>query len=136
MPGVYGDMLSAFPELLEDYEVFKMDPRAVGGYGERYDKRTATGYLSHRKSRRAGHVSEALLKNDEATFWERHNVMTGESSIEQLDFMETKGKLWRFVEEDDFGKEGNFTRWTVQKVAGNTDQQVPHSTVRLGAEDF
>jgi hypothetical protein len=41
-----------------------------------------------------------------------------------------------FVEEDDFGVEGGFTRWTVQLVSGNTDQQTPDTAVWLRAEDF
>jgi hypothetical protein len=37
--------------------------------------------------------------------------------------------VYIFIEEDDFGEEGGFTRWTVQRVAGNTDQQVTNTKV-------
>jgi hypothetical protein len=129
-------MLAAFPELLKEYEVFKMGPRIGAGYGERYDKKTVTGYWSWRKAREMGIEGDARTKNDRATFWERHDLLTGESRIAQGCYAEVRGHLYIFVEDDDFGEEGGFTRWTVQRVAGNTGKQVPDDTVRLGAEDF
>jgi hypothetical protein len=129
-------MLAAFPELIKDYEVFKMDPHAGAGYGERYDKREVRGYMSWRKAREADVVGGTSTKNDRGTFWEECDYLTGESRIDELDFVEIKKKLYRFVEGDDFSEEGGFARWTVQRVTGNTDQQVPDDTVRLGAEDF
>jgi hypothetical protein len=129
MGGVYGDMLAAFPELLKDYEVFKMNPRIGAGYGERYDKRTVTGYMSWRKTREMGIEGDARTKNDRATFWEQHDGLIGESRIEQGDYVEVKRNLYIFVEDDDFSAEGGFTRWTVQYVAGNTDRQTTNTTV-------
>jgi hypothetical protein len=122
-------MLTAFPELLKDYEVFKMQPHIDAGYGERYDKRIVTGYMSWRKAREADIVGDAAIKNDRGTFLEQCNFLTGESRIDQFDFVEIKKKLYRFVEGDDFSTEGGFARWTVQYVAGNTDQQVTNTKV-------
>jgi hypothetical protein len=126
---IYGDQLAAFPELMADYEVFKMPPRIGAGYGERYDKKTVTGYLSWRKAREADVVGDAATKNDRGTFWEQSDFRTGESRIEQFDMVEIKGKLYRFVEGDDFSREGGFARWTVQYVAGNTDRQTTNTRV-------
>jgi hypothetical protein len=136
MAGVYGDMLAAFPELMSKYEVFKMNPRTGAGYGERYDRRAVRGYMSWRKAREAEIIAGSFVKNDRGTFWERGDPETGGSLIELGDLVEIKGVLYRFVEGDDFTREGRFSRWTVQMVAGNTDKQVPDSAVRLGAEDF
>jgi hypothetical protein len=129
MAGCYGDMLAAFPELLKDYEVFKMKPYIGAGYGERRDKRIVSGYMSWRKAREAGIVGDAATKNDRGTFWEQCDFLTGESGIEPFDLVEIKGKLYRFVEGDDFSAEGGFVRWTVQLVAGNTDQQITNTKV-------
>jgi hypothetical protein len=126
---VYGDMLPAFPELMKDYEVFKMPPRIGAGYGERYDKKTVTGYMSWRKAREADVVGDAATENDRGTFWEQCDFLTGESRIEQFDMVEIKGELYRFVEGDDFSHEGGFARWTVQFMAGNTDQQTTNTKV-------
>jgi hypothetical protein len=120
---VYGNQLTAFPELMEDYEVFKMSPCIGAGYGERYGKKAVTGYMSWRKAREADVVGDAATKNDRGTFWEQCDFLTGESRIEQFDMVEINGELYRFVEGDDFSREGGFARWTVQYVAGNTDQQ-------------
>jgi hypothetical protein len=129
MTASYGDMLAAFPELLKEYGVFKMNSRIGASYGERYDKKTVTGYMSWRKAREADIVGDAATKNDRGTFWEQCDFLTGESRIEQFDLVEIKGKLYRFVEGDDFSHEGGFARWTVQYVAGNTDQQITNTQV-------
>jgi hypothetical protein len=129
MGGVYGDMLPEFPELLKDYEVFKMNPRIGAGYGERHDKKTVTGYMSWRKAREADIAGGAATKNDRGTFWEQCEFHTGESRIQQFDLMEIAGKLYRFVEGDDFSHEGGFARWTLQYVAGNTDRQTTNTKV-------
>jgi hypothetical protein len=126
---VYGSMLSAFPELMRNYEVFKMEARIGAGYGERHSKRTVRGYMSWRKAREAGVIDGAATKNDRGTFWEQCDFLTGESRIEQFDMVEIKGNIYRFVEGDDFSHEGNFARWTVQFVAGNTDRQVTNPKV-------
>jgi hypothetical protein len=114
---------------MEDYEVFKMPTRIGAGYGERYDIRTVTGYWSWRKHGKMGIEGDLRTKNDCATFWEQHDFITGESRIEQGDYAEVKRHIYVFVEDDDFGTEGGFTRWTVQRVAGNTDQQITNTKV-------
>jgi hypothetical protein len=122
-------MLAAFPELMEDYEVFKMNPHIGAGYGERYNKKTVTGYMSWRKAREMGIEGDTRTKNERATFWEQHGYLTGKSQIEQGDYVEVKKHVYIFVEEDDFGEEGGFTRWTLQRVAGNTDRQTTNTKV-------
>jgi hypothetical protein len=126
---IYGDQLAAFPELMEDYEVFKMPPRIGAGYGERYDLKTVAGYVSWRRAREANIVGDAAIKNDRGTFWEQCDFLTGESRIEQFDVVEIKGELYRFVEGDDFSREGGFTPWILQFMAGNTDQQMTNTKV-------
>jgi hypothetical protein len=129
MGPVYGNMLAAFPELMRDYEVFKMRPRIGAGYGERYDQKTVTGYMSWRKAREMGIEGDSRTKNDRVTFWEQHDYLTGESRIEQGDYVEIKKRLFLFIEDDNFEAEGGFTRWTLQQVSGNTDQQVTNTNV-------
>jgi hypothetical protein len=126
---IYGNQLAAFPELMEEYEVFKMLPRTGAGYGERYGKKTVTGYVSWRRAREADIVGDAAIKNDRGTFWEQCDFLTGKSRIEQLDMVEIEGELYRFVEGDDFSREGGFTPWILQFMAGNTDQQVTNTKV-------
>jgi hypothetical protein len=126
---VYGNMLAAFPELMRNYEVFKMAPRIGAGYNERHDKRTVRGYMSWRKSREMGIEGDARMRNDRGTFWEQHHWSIGKSQIEQGDYVELKNRLFIFVEDDDFGMEGGFSRWLIQQVSGNTDRQVTNTKV-------
>jgi hypothetical protein len=130
---VYGDMLAMFPELLEAYEVFKLEPKTGGGYGKRYDKRIVTGYWSWRKSARMGIQGEGRVKNDQAVLWVRDS---GEAAINQGDYIEMKGDLFVVIDDDDFVVEGGYIKCVMQRVAPFTGQQRKDRGVNLGARDF
>ena len=130
MPNVYGgDMLAAFPELLDDYEIFKMEPRIGGGYGERHSKRTVTGYWSWRKHAGMAIEGDLSVINDRATFWVQDDFLTGECLIEQGDFCEVKGKVFKVIDEDNFSREGGFARCLMQRVASLDGRQVSNTAV-------
>jgi hypothetical protein len=133
---VYGNMLAVFPELMESYAVFKMEPHLGGGYGRRSNKRIVRGYLSWRKHREMGIEGDLTVRNDRGTFWEQCDYRTGESVIEEGYFVEVKNKIYKFVEGDDFSKEGGFARWTLQFVPGPTDRQHTNQRVTLGVDDY
>jgi hypothetical protein len=122
-------MLLAFPELLKEYEVFKMEPYIGGGYGPRYNQKIVTGYLSWRKHREMAIEGDLTVHNDRATFWEQCDFHTGESVIDEGYFVEIKDKIYEFVEGDDFSAEGGFARWTLQFVPGLTDRQHTNTKV-------
>jgi hypothetical protein len=133
---VYGDMLAAFPELLESYEVFKMEPRLGGGYGERLDKRTVRGYLSWRKGGKGDIEGGLKVHNQRATFWEQCDFFTGKSRIKQFDFMEAKGEVLQFIEDDSFEREGGFVRWSLQSAPTLDGRQHTNPNVTLGVDDY
>jgi hypothetical protein len=116
MAPAYGNMLRAFPELMKDYEVFKMEPRLGGGYGPRYDIRNARGYMSWRKGGKGDVEGGLKTPNQKATFWEQCDLMTGKSNVKMFDFVEAKGEILQFIEDDDFSAEGGFVRWALQKA--------------------
>jgi hypothetical protein len=111
---IYGEQLAAFPELLKDYEVFKMSPYIGGGYGDRYDKKIVIGYMSWRKGGKGGVEGDTKVKNQQATFWEQCDFRTGEGVVKMFDFVEAKGEVLQFVEDDNFEHEGGFVRWALQ----------------------
>jgi hypothetical protein len=127
-------MLSAFPELMKDYTVFKMPAKVGAGYGERYAERTVTGYLSWRKPGEQSFRTGSKVKNQRATFWEQNDLLTDESCIEQGDFIEGKKEILQFVEDDEFGHEGGFTRWALQSLSPFTDRQKRDRSVDLAAD--
>jgi hypothetical protein len=130
---VYGDMLAVFPELLKEYEVFKLEPKIGGGYGKRYDKRTITGYWSWRKPAKMGIHGESRVKNDQAVLWVRDS---DEAAISQGDYIEVKDDLFVAVDDDSFTAEGGFIKCVMQRVAPFTGQQWKDRGVNLGAGDF
>jgi hypothetical protein len=129
-------MLAVFPELMANYEVFKMKPRIGAGYGERYDKRTVRGYWSRRRPREMGIIADLATANQRATFWEQNDFRTNKSRIKQADFVEVDGEIYKFVEDDGFGAEGGFTKWIVQVSQGNDGKQEPHQRVNLGEDEY
>lgn len=129
MSGVYGDMLAVFPELVADYEIFKMRPYTGGGYSERFNKRTVTGYWSWRKSGKKGIQGDLRVENHQATFWVQDDFLTGKCLIEQDDYVEVDDDVFQVVEDDDFSREGGFTKCLMQRVAGPDGRQVTNVKV-------
>ena len=124
-----GSMLLAFPELMQDYEVFKMEPRTIGGYGKRYDKRKVTGYWSWRRSGKTEIEGGLQVPEHQATFWVQDDFMSGKPLIARGDFVEVNMEIFRVVQNDDFSREGGFSKCLMQALAGTTDQQKTNKKV-------
>jgi hypothetical protein len=131
--GIYGDMLSAFTELLEEYTVFKMPPKVSAGYGERYDIRQVTGYLSRNLGGRMAVLDDNRVKNDEATFWEVDESENGKGKIQEGDYVEDGADLFIFNHDDNYAKEGGFFVHRLQLVPSFTGQQQRDQRVDLAA---
>jgi hypothetical protein len=129
MGGVYGDMLAAFSELLDTYEVFKMKPRVGGGYEERYGKRKVKGYWSQRKTGKTGIEGDSRVPNHKVTFWVQDRFIGKKVVIEENDHVEVEGKIFVVVMDDNFTKEGGFYKCLMQVVPTVTDQQVTNINV-------
>jgi len=128
----YGDMLSAFPELIKTYEVFKMAPHINGGYGERTDKRKVEGYWSNRKANKQGMMGiegDLRVPDHQATFWVCSTFQGKEVVVEQNDWVEVRGKMFRVVGDSDFSHEGGFYKLLMKRVQGPTDMQVSNMKV-------
>jgi len=125
----YGDMLIAFPELLREYEVFKMKPRTHSGYGERYGKRKVQGYWSWRKQSEMGIEGDLRTPNHQAIFWVQDDFLTQKSLIGQTDYVEVDGQVFHTIDDYPFSHEGGFTKCLMRVLAGVTDQQVTNTKV-------
>ena len=129
MASCYGPMLNVFPELLRDYEVFKMDPHVHGGYGKRYDIRKVRGYWSWFKDRKMEIEGDLRVTNHQARFFVKDDFLTGKCVVKQNDMMEFEGNMYRVILDANFSREGGFTRCLMQRMAGLTDQQVTNENV-------
>jgi hypothetical protein len=127
--GVYGDQLAAFPELMEDHTVFKMSARIGGGYGGRYDIRAIAGYWSWRKSGKMGIEGDLRTQNHQAVLWAQDDALSGRPLISQNDYVEKDGDVYLVIEDDEFTREGGFTKCLMQKVAGPGDRQMTNTKV-------
>jgi hypothetical protein len=126
---VYGEMLSVFPELLREFKVFKMKPRTGGGYGERYDEKSVRGYWSWRKQSKLDEQGGLLALNYQATFWAKVDFFTREAQIAQGDFVEVDAEVFRVIDDQNFSREGGFTKCLMARLVGPTDQQVTNRRV-------
>ena len=132
---VYGNMLAAFPELMKTYEVFKMKPYVVGGYGERYDRRNVKGYWSWRKQSKMDIEGDLQMPNHQATFWVQDDSLKKKCLMEQGDFVEVNEEVFRVIDDFNFSHEGGFARCLMQKVAGPVDMQYSNMNVDRAIED-
>jgi hypothetical protein len=135
---VFGDQLSFFPELLENYEVFNMDARTPAGYGKRYNVRKVRGYFSWISGGAMGIEGDLRTENEVATLWVREPFAGTNrgASIRQGSYIEIDGKIFVFKHDDGFRREGAFSRYDLQLAAGVTDRQVTNVKVDLGVSDF
>jgi hypothetical protein len=129
MPGVYGNLLLSFPELMKTYDVFKMEPRGIGGYGKRYGIRKVDGYWSWRKQSKLEVRDDSLVLNYQAIFWAKDDLATGESNVAQGDFMEIGKEVFRVLDDQNFIHEGGFTKCLMEKLGGVTDRQTANTKV-------
>ena len=122
-------MLLAFPELIETYEVFKMKPCVGGGFGERYDVRKVDGYWSWRKQSKMDEEGGLRALNYQATFWVKSFYLGKRVLVEQNDYVEIDGKIFIVIDDQDFSREGGFSKCLMQRLEGPTDRQVTNRRV-------
>jgi hypothetical protein len=128
MAGVYGDMLAAFPELLQEYRIFSMTALVGGGFGERtYKEGTMTGYFARDMGGAAESKDTNFVPGQKVRFFCFDEIPKG--SIDQGMYVEDEGEIYKFNLDDSFVREGGFIRYLMTIVAGPTDQQLPNTQV-------
>jgi len=138
--GIYGDMLAAVPELLEEHVVFKMRPKHGAGYGARYDERSITGYVSYIKGGKYGVAGDNRVENQNITLWveaeDETDDQNGKGVIQQGDYLEASGDLFIVNHDDGYVREGGFLVYTLQLVPAFTGRQKPDAGVSYGVTDY
>ena len=133
--GVYGNMLSYFSELMENYDVYKQIPNVGAGWTrDTAPAFTVRGIMQNtegaslnvrdaysRSSVSTGSSSGIVSVVNGSSFW-------SEQDIPLVDcFTRVDGVAYRFMTNGSFVKEGGFYAYTIAKVVGNngeTDKQV------------
>lgn len=123
----YGDMLSAFPELLREYQIFTMSPRAGGGYQPRVPLYKKVGAFVLGARSQASIQGEARITNEAGVFY-CYELKESERTPQGV-YFEDEGKIFVIIDDQLFAKEGGFAAYSCQLVQGSTDTQVENMNV-------
>ena len=124
---VYGDMLSAFPELLKTIALFSMEPKTGAGYGARKHEFTCYGWLSRASSNKEKIQGENRAENKSAILYCFDPLPSG--AISQGWYLEDSGELYQVINDNNFSYESGMSSYTCQIVTGVTDKQVENTNV-------
>lgn len=115
MAGVYGEFLGFFPELFEDFEVYRHDADVVSGYRLEY-ARTVRGIRQSNDAKATGWGPKTLpLVNVESSYI----LWTYEPVDMATEFVRIDGRMHRPMSESRFVLEGGFYETRLDMVAGN-----------------
>ena len=131
----YGDLLSAFPELLKEYQIFTMEPIAGGGYRNRTNLYKKTGGFIKGAKSQAGIQGEARVTNEAGVFYCYELKPT--ERVPQGVYFEENGQIFLIQDDQLFAKEAGFAAYGCQIVQGLTDTQVENREVETRTiEDY
>jgi len=126
MKGVYGDMLSFFPELIEDHLTFTMQPLPVGGYGPRENLIGARGIIQYTKAGDIEFDGGLAADTEYPIFWTRV-ILTKDAYVEDLD-----GNLYKRTKSNAWKRLGGFNVYVLEYVVGVNGKQFTDPAVDLG----
>ena len=126
MPGVYGEQLAAFPELMRWHEVFQMSALPGGGFGPRKLYKRVRAYLTRNIGGDAGSPDSTFTGFDKAQFFVFNPIPN--TVIQQGAYVEDPdtGVLYKFTQDNTYAREGGFAEHRLLSVEGPTDMQVPN----------
>ena len=138
MPGIYGDMLLAWPEQNESLEVYDQEAKINGGWDPVTDPLTGeiikTKVVGVFQNTRGGGIKERngnLIDAEGCEFWTHTGNLVGK-------FFIRNSKVYRLSvpDDSDWHKEGGFYRYGVEKVVGNNGTESDNATWNLGGNSF
>ena len=124
---VYGDILSAFPELIQEYRLFRMTARAGGGWNPRTGEVTVDGIFRRvpggamgieGENRETNGVGSLYLFADDATSLPSQGI-----------YMEVGGVLYILKKDNGYADEAGYVKFIANLVAGPTDMQTKDPAV-------
>lgn len=131
----YGDLLSAFPELLKEYQIFTMEPIAGGGYRNRTNLFKRTGAFIRGAKSAASIQGEARVINEAGIFYCKELKPTDRTP--QGVYFEEDNQIFIIHDDQTFSKEAGFAVYGCQIVQGSTDRQVENLNVETRTiEDY
>lgn len=127
---IYGNMLSAFPELFRQFEYFHMTPQPNASYSTRDNVVRVRGIFQYMKKGELVREQDTLADIDVPTFWTKEKLKVGDYFIQKDD------DVYRIVNRANWLFEGGFNCYVLTTVVGNTDVQQPFEYVDLGQNSY
>jgi len=124
---IYGDLLSAFPELLKPFQIFTMDPIAGGGYTNRTALFKKTGAFIKGSRSPMGIQGESRVPNEAGVFY--CFAIKASERISHGMYFEEEDQIFVIADDQVYEQEGGFAAYGCQLVAGVTDRQVENLNV-------
>lgn len=123
----YGDLLSAFPELLKEYQLFTLEPMSGGGYRNRTNLYKKIGTFIKGAQSRAGIQGEARILNEAGVFY-CYEFKESERTKQGI-YFEEDNQIFIISDDQVFAREAGFGAYSCQLVQGSTDRQVENLEV-------
>ena len=124
---IYGDMLAAFPELLQDFQLFTMKPLAGGGYTGRTNLTTRVGAFIKGSRSPMKIQGESRVINEAGVFYCYEFIP--ESTLREGIYFEVENEIFVISDNQTYSREAGFAVYGCQVVQGVTDKQVENLNV-------
>jgi hypothetical protein len=131
---VYGDQLSAFPELFEKFNNYSIEPNTVAGKKPRNLLSTFKGILQFVKMGGYGAEGDTLNAYDIPTLWSRKRLKVG-TFVTHSDAT-VQDPLYVIKGSDDYRKQGAFYVYDLSEVVASTDKQTQNKSFNFGASNY
>lgn len=131
MNGVYGSLVTAFPEQFEDVAYFDMQPQQGSGYGPRTDISTIRAVVQCTEGRRVDPVNGNLIVTRKMDLWTEALLQVGWF----VEFTEDAVPVvYRLKADNEWRREAGYTRYSLERVVGanGTEIKEPTSVTALG----
>lgn len=126
---VYGDLLLAFPEQRRKLTVYKMTPKINGGWTADGESEVVTGLYQNSSGKHLKDSNGNLVQTAGFEFWTERGNLDGY-------FTQIKGNVYRLNSSNDWNYEGDFSRYSLEKVVGNDGAESVDITWNIGADTF
>lgn len=124
---IYGDLLSAFPELIKTYQIFTMTPKAGGGYTDRTNLFKKKGAFIKGAKSRMGIYGEARVPNEAGVFY-CYELKESEMMSHAM-YFEENNQIFIIIDDQVYAREAGFGVYGCQLVQGVTDRQVENMEI-------
>ncbi len=133
MNGVYGSIINAFPEQLEDVTYFDMAPKQNSGFGPRTSISTILGVIQCTQGRQVKDSNGNLVRSRQMQLWTEEILVAGRF----IEFQEDgEAAVYRIAGDNEWKREAGFTVYPIHKVVGANGNESNDVRMNMGTGAF